>query len=169
MEVVDVAKRGELTPKQKRFVEEYLVDLNATAAARRAGYSQRGNTARQQGYYNLTVPAIQEALTKAQAKRSKRTELTQDYVLNGLKTNAERAAQAEPVTDAEGNPVGEYRYEGAVANRALELLGKHLGMFADRLHVEGPMLDLSKLTDEEIGLLRSLLEKARRDPDAHDR
>jgi phage terminase small subunit len=164
-----MAKRGELTPKQKRFVEEYLVDLNATAASRRAGYSQRGNTARQQGYYNLTVPAIQEALTKAQAKRSKRTELTQDYVLNGLKTNAERAAQAEPVTDAEGNPVGEYRYEGAVANRALELLGKHLGMFADRLHVEGPMLDLSKLTDEEIGLLRSLLEKARRDPDAHDR
>jgi hypothetical protein len=42
--------------------------------------------------------------------------------------------QAEPVRDKDGNPTGEYRYDGAVANKALELLGRHLGMFADKSH-----------------------------------
>ena len=46
--------------------------------------------------------------------------------------NYERASQAVPVTDREGEPIGEFKYEGSVANRALELIGKELGMFIER-------------------------------------
>ena len=68
-----------LTPKQKRFVAEYLVDLNATAAAKRAGYSQK--TAHSIGQENLTKPEIQSAIQEEQTERQRRTKITQDMVL----------------------------------------------------------------------------------------
>jgi phage terminase small subunit len=68
-----------LTAKQTRFVEEYLVDLNATQAAIRAGYSKK--TAGQIGDENLKKPEIAQAIAAAQQKRSQRTEITQDMVL----------------------------------------------------------------------------------------
>lgn len=68
-----------LTDKQQRFVEEYLVDLNATQAAIRAGYSEK--TASEMGYENLSKPQIAEAIAGAQAQRSERTQITQDQVL----------------------------------------------------------------------------------------
>lgn len=73
---------SDLTPKQARFVEEYLVDLNATQAAIRAGYSER--TARSVGHENLTKPDITEAIQAARAALSQRTEITQDRVLTEL-------------------------------------------------------------------------------------
>src|SRR5271166_5161849 len=63
-----------LTPKQARFVQEYLIDLNAAQAAIRAGYSAK--TARVIGHENLTKPDIAAAIEKAKAKRAERTELT---------------------------------------------------------------------------------------------
>lgn len=75
------AKR-DLTPKQQRFVEEYLVDLNATDAARRAGYSEK--TARQTGAENLSKPDIARAIQVAQAERSKATGLTAERVVQEL-------------------------------------------------------------------------------------
>lgn len=71
-----------LTSKQQRFVEEYLVDLNATQAATRAGYSAK--TAKQQGARLLTNVYVSAALCEAQTKRSQRTEITQDMVLREL-------------------------------------------------------------------------------------
>lgn len=68
-----------LTPKQARFVEEYLVDLNATQAAIRAGYSEK--TAYSIGQENLTKPEVAAAICEAQDARSKRTEITADRVL----------------------------------------------------------------------------------------
>jgi phage terminase small subunit len=116
-----------LTPKQETFAQEYLVDLNATQAAIRAGYSAK--TAAQVGHENLRKPEIAARVAALQAKRVERVEVTQDYVLRRLLDNVERAMQAEPVTDREGNETGEYTYQGAVANGALKLLGEHLGMF----------------------------------------
>lgn len=72
----------ELEPRQKRFVEEYLVDLNATQAAIRAGYNK--TTARAIGCENLTKPNIASAIQLAMAERAKRTEITQDQVLREL-------------------------------------------------------------------------------------
>jgi phage terminase small subunit len=71
-----------LTPKQERFVEEYLLDLNATQAAIRAGYSAR--TAYSQGQRLLKNAELQDAIAKAQANRSNRTGITQDMVLSEL-------------------------------------------------------------------------------------
>ncbi|MFV1484513.1 MULTISPECIES: terminase small subunit [unclassified Phaeobacter] len=73
---------AKLTPKQQRFVEEYLVDLNATQAAIRAGYSEK--TAGHQGFAHLKKPQIQKAVQECMEERSKRTEITQDRVLNEL-------------------------------------------------------------------------------------
>ena len=72
-----------MTPKQERFVEEYLVDLNATQAAIRAGYSEQ--TARQIGAQNLSKLVIQQAIEAARNKRSERVELTQDEVVRDLR------------------------------------------------------------------------------------
>lgn len=71
-----------LTAKQERFVAEYLIDLNATQAAIRAGYSEK--TAHVIGPENLGKPIIQGAISEAQAKRAERTEITQDRVLSEL-------------------------------------------------------------------------------------
>jgi phage terminase small subunit len=69
----------DLTPKQKRFCEEYLIDLNATQAAIRAGYSK--DTARSIGCENLTKPNVQELIARLQSMRATRTGITQDMVL----------------------------------------------------------------------------------------
>lgn len=71
-----------LTAKQERFVEEYLIDLNATQAAIRAGYSE--DSAGAQGHENLKKPEIQLALAIAKEERSKRTKVSQDRVIAEL-------------------------------------------------------------------------------------
>ena len=125
-------RKEALTPKQNRFVSEYLIDLNQTAAARRAGYQGDENTLAVTGHRLLRNNKVALAIQQAHAKRQQRTELSQDYVVNGLLQNHRRAMQAEPVYDRKGEPTGEYQYQGAVANKALELLGRHQNMFVDR-------------------------------------
>jgi phage terminase small subunit len=71
-----------LTPKQQRFVEEYLIDLNATQAAIRAGYSEK--TAKEIGSENLTKPNIAKAIGEAQNKRQEQTQIDAAYVLKRL-------------------------------------------------------------------------------------
>ena len=133
-----------LTPKQAAFIQEYLIDLNATQAAIRAGYSKK--TASRTGAENLSKPVIQSAIQEAIATRSQRTEITADYVLTSLKTVVERSLKAVPVLNSEGNETGQWRFNSAGANKALELLGKHLGLFPNKVEhsgsVETPVLKL---------------------------
>jgi len=127
----------QLTDKQRRFVEEYLVDLNATQAAIRAGYSEK--TARSIGAENLAKPDIARAVSEAQDDRSRRTVIDQTWVLRHLREIVERSMQARQVLDRKGEPVlvetpdgrlvPAFSYDPASANRSLELIGKHLGMF----------------------------------------
>lgn len=129
-----------LTDKQTAFVREYLVDLNATQAAIRAGYSER--TASRIGPQLLGKNCVREAIEKAQAKRARRVEVTQDYVLSNLVEVVERTMQRAPVLDRKGEQVTDeegravWTFDAKGANRALELLGKHLGIFADRVRAE---------------------------------
>ena len=126
-----------LTPKQQRFVEEYLVDLNATQAAIRAGYSSRN--ADKIAFQLLGKTRVAEAIAAAKAERSARVAVSADYVLNNLVEIVERSMQRAPVfvgfgeqlTDEEGRSV--WRFDGKTATKALELLGKHLGMYKDRV------------------------------------
>lgn len=73
---------GKLTPKQQRFVDEYLIDLNATQAAIRAGYSKK--TAQEQASRLLSNVMVSDAVLAAKQARSERTEITQDMVLREL-------------------------------------------------------------------------------------
>ena len=137
-----------LTEKQARFVEEYLVDLNATQAAIRAGYSEK--TARSVGCENLTKPDIQEAIKSAMSLRSERTEITQDMVLRELaaigfsritdyvniKNGVVELNDTSSLTDSQNAAIAsikEGKFGIELKNydklRALELLGQHLGMF----------------------------------------
>lgn len=129
-----------LTDKQTAFVREYLVDLNATQAAIRAGYSER--TASRIGPQLLGKTCVREAIEKAQAKRARRVEVTQDYVLANLVEVVERTMQRAPVLDRKGEQVTDeegravWTFDAKGANRALELLGKHLGIFTDKVKAE---------------------------------
>lgn len=80
-----MAQRG-LTPKQQRFVEEFIIDLNATAAARRAGYSER--TAEKIGSENLRKPEVAKAIADLKAARSARTQIDADWLLRRLADQA---------------------------------------------------------------------------------
>lgn len=113
--------------RQRLFVQEYFIDLNATQAAIRAGYSKK--TAGEIGYEILKKTEIQEALSEGFRERSERLGKDADWVVERLIENVERAMQSVPVLDSQGEPTGKYVYQGAVANRALELLARHFGVF----------------------------------------
>ena len=122
-----------LTAKQEAFCEEYMIDLNATQAAIRAGYSE--DTARFIGCENLAKPNIADRLAELKAERSARVLVDADYVINGLLSVHKRCMQEEAVTDKEGGSTGEYKFEHSGATRSLELLGKHLGIFSEKLDI----------------------------------
>lgn len=148
-QVVVVGCCGRLTDRQKAFCDEYLIDLNATQAALRAGYSPKG--AQRMAVRNMQNPLVQEYLNERREARSKRTQITQDFVLGELMKIA-TANGTDFASVGKGNrvrltPTEELPPEkrAAVASvkkgrdgmeiktydklRALELLGKHLGMF----------------------------------------
>lgn len=156
-----------MTKKQKRFVEEYLIDLNATQAAIRAGYSP--DTAKSIGSENLTKPDIQARIAKTMAERSKRTGVNADRVVTELAkiafVNASDVIDADTATlksDAApedtaaiqsvkvktfGEDGLEREIKMADKLKALELLGKHLGMFKDKVELSGINEEKNKLDD----------------------
>lgn len=147
-----------MTPKQERFVEEYLVDMNATQAAKRAGYSAK--TAYAVGHENLNKPEIAVAISQAQANRAKRLEVTGDRVIEEFAKIAfanmgdfvgsgphgltledvqnmrpdQTAAIAEVHQPASGGPL---RVKLHDKRAALDALAKHLGLFVNRHEVSG--------------------------------
>lgn len=108
-----------LTPKQQRFVEEYLIDLNASQAAIRAGYSEK--TAGAVGHENLKKPEIQDSLKDAIEKRSEESGLTVEKIWKGLLSEATR--------DGEGSS-----HSARVS--AWAHLAKYKGMFIDKQEVD---------------------------------
>ena len=135
-------KDKKLTPKQRLFVAEYLIDLNATQAAIRAGYSKK--TAGSQGERLLKNVEIMNAVQLAMAKRAEKVEINAEWVLQKAKEVFERCMQEIPVEvwDKEQQcyvETGEYKFEAAAANKALEIIGKHVSVqaFITNLKLEG--------------------------------
>ena len=151
-----------LTPKQQRFVEEYLIDLNATQAAIRAGYSEK--TARDIGCENLAKPNIAKAIEEAQNKRQEQTQIDAAYVLKRL-VEIDQMDVLDIMDDQmKIRPVNEWpkvwrQYVVNLENlelsdgegcfkkikwpdkvKNLELLGKHVsvGAFKDKIEHTGP-------------------------------
>lgn len=170
-----------MTPKQEAFVREYLIDLNATKAAIRAGYSE--TTAYSIGQENLNKPEIAAAISEAQADRAERTQINADYVLNRLveidnmdvldivddKLNLKPVHQWPRVWRRylSGFDVAEM-FEGRGEEREmtgilkkikwpdkvknLELLGKHVGVQAFKDRVEHTGEVSINVTPEDAGL-----------------
>ncbi len=134
---------AKLTPKQQCFIDEYLIDLNASRAAIRAGYSK--NSARQIGVENLSKPVIAAAVAMAKRERSGATKVDAEWVLRQAVELHQRCMQEirpvlNPKTrkqlhDDDGNAL--FSFNAAAANRALELIGKHveIGAWKDRVEV----------------------------------
>lgn len=162
-----------LTAKQQRFVEEYICDLNATQAAIRAGYSAKN--ADKIGSELLGKTRVREALQAVQAARSKRTEITADRVLEQLakiafadiKDVVKFGPHGVTIVDCEQvdgtilAEISETRTEAGGSQKvklndrmkALELIGRHLGMYTDKLEhtgKNGGPLQYEVLSDEEI-------------------
>lgn len=151
---------AKLTDKQKKFIDEYLVDLNATQAAIRAGYKEK--TAYRTGAENLRKPQIQREIQKRMQERQQRTEVTQDMVVKELAAIA--FARATDYAEVKGGTVhikdtnslseqqiraiagikdGKFGIELKLNDKekALELLGRHLGMWNDKLDIKTPAID----------------------------
>ena len=162
----------QLTEKQKLFVQEYLIDLNATQAAIRAGYkATKKNTFEVIGYQLLQKTSVAEQIQLAMAERSRRTGINQDRVIQELARiafvnpqkviNSEDASvradaseddlaciQSVKVKTMDGEKGSSTEREVRLADkmRALELLGKHLGMFKEKIELDADM-DLTITVD----------------------
>lgn len=128
----------ELTEKQKRFCNEYLIDLNATQAAIRAGYSEK--TANRIASENLSKLDIQNYIKELQDGIRKRNKISQDEILLDLIEIKNRCMQNVPVMyfdrvdkewKHEGAECGEplYKFDSQGATKALDLLAKHVGFY----------------------------------------
>lgn len=163
-----------LTPKQEAFVLAYLKTGNATEAYRTA-YNPK--TMSDENIWTeasklLKHPKVAPRLAQLQAKVEERAIVSKEWVISRLVENVNRAMQAEEVTGADGEPTGLFRYEGSVANRALELLGKELKMFIDRKEVGKPgefdnmdadeLRALIRAEAEALGISHSASKAARR-------
>src|SRR5690606_15618542 len=109
-----------LTPKQQRIVEECLIDLNATQAASRAGYSEI--TAREIGSEKIIKPNITNAIQEAQSRLSNKAQVTVEMVVQGLLKEAQDYADGS----TQSARVSAWAH-----------LGKHLGMFKDKIEHSG--------------------------------
>lgn len=122
---------GGLTAKEALFVREWLVDMNAAQALIRAGYSAK--SARQHAHLVMKRPHVKAALDAAMAQRAEKVELSAEWVLRHLMDNVRDARMARDFT---------------AANRALELLGKHLALFPDKVNID--VRDIAAMTDEQL-------------------
>lgn len=160
----DTSKPNKLTTKQEIFCKEYIIDFNATRAAIASGYSEK--TAKVIASENLTKPYIQEYIQELTKEREKRTEITADMVVKELAKTAfiqesdfyHDSGEVKKLSELTGEQKaalssysfksihlgeGEYMdvpiFKAQDKMKALEMLGKHLGMFVDKVEHSGKL------------------------------
>jgi phage terminase small subunit len=133
--------------RQERFCHEYAKDQNGTRSVKAAGYRCTNDgsaaAASSQLLKSIKVKArimeLQGDQRRALVQSAEQNLIDQAWVVNKLVSNVDRSMQAEAVLDKFGRPIGTYTYEGNVANRGLELIGKHLGMFQEKSPLAGAL------------------------------
>ncbi len=159
-----------LPPKRALFVQEYLVDLNASAAMRRAGYKTRN--ADVDAARLLVNPGIRAAIQEAMNARASRVQITADQVLQNIVDignrcmqrwpkmighGKERRQMTEMVVTEDGEEVVAhvFMFDSMGALKAQELLGKHLKLFTDKTEITGkdgsPLVDLESVRAKLLG------------------
>ena len=154
---------SELSGKHERFCQEYIVDYNGTQAAIRAGYSKA--SAKQEASRLLKKEKILNRVKELQTEQVKRLSISQDFVVQQLFDTYRCCRQAEPVMrwdyDAgEMVKTGEYTFDSKGALKALEMIGKHVGMFDKRFAQSGG--------SEKSNLLDMLVNGTKEDIDTDD-
>ena len=137
-----------LSGKQLQFCEEYLVDLNATKAVERAGYNT--NYPNRIAFQLMENPAIRIAIDALRAERSKNSDVTKDFVLQGIQ-RAIRKAEESNNTNA--------------MLRGYELLARHLGMFVERTEISGPdggAIEHKKIEEDVADFTRTIASLSKR-------
>lgn len=180
-------KKKDLTLLQKNFCREYLKDFNATRAYKRAGYSTVGKGSEVSACRLLKNVKVKAELQRLTDKLAKKQELSAEWVLKNLKEISARSMEKEHVKyfdksskeyvdetklvrnleTEELEEVYVYKYDSNGAIRANELIGKHLGMFTDKMEISGETTqnvktdneDLSKLSNKELKQLISIKKK----------
>lgn len=171
-----MASTDKLTDKQKTFCEEYLIDLNATQAAIRAGYSEK--TAYSIGNENLIKPEIQNYIKELMDARSKITRITaqmvveelakigfsniQDYIKEGFTIEEIQSLRKEHAAAISSIETETIQFDGGSNTKvkfklhdklsALEKLGKHIGFFKEDNEQKGVLKQIFKIGDTEIEL-----------------
>ncbi len=140
---------AKLNKRQLAFCAEYIVDLNATQAALRAGYSKK--TAYSQGQRLLKHAEVAQEIGKLKSRREKRTEINADWVLKASVALYNRCMEAEDVKDKDGNSLGMAKFHAAGAAKALELVGKHCNVeaFKEKVELSGN-LQITQITRKII-------------------
>lgn len=138
--MVTTGRKKELTDKQKLFVKEYIIDLNATQAAIRAGYSKK--TAKDMGYANLKLDYVKAEIDRILKEKDEKLIAKQDEVLQYLTSVMRGEAVSEiVVVEGEGEGVSCARRINKFPDekerlKAAELLGKRYGLFKDKVDME---------------------------------
>ena len=162
---------AKMTAKQRRFCDEYLLSLNATQAAIRAGYSKK--TAAVIATENLTKPNIVEYIEKRMAEKEKtliaeqdevmksltavmRGEMTENVVVTVSEKKSfyapdEKGTMRKQTVEKETPQIVEIPARLSDANKAAELLGKRYGLFTDQVHLSGPVPVIIDDTDSHDG------------------
>ncbi|ANY67304.1 hypothetical protein BBD42_13080 [Paenibacillus sp. BIHB 4019] len=153
-----------LSDKHRRFADEYLKDMNGAAAYLRAGYNCTESAARVNASKLLTNANISAYIATKQEEIAKESGISVKWVLDNLKYVAERCLTPEPMVDREGNII-EWRFDSSGANKALETIGKHLGMFKEKIEHSGAIAhthkhDLKKLSAKELAQLEQIIGKS---------
>lgn len=144
-----MSKAPRLTNKQAAFVREYLIDLNATQAAIRAGYSKKA--AASIGAENLRKPHILKKIQEGAAKKEEQAKLDGAGVVEELRKIAMAEAQGEAY-NRDGVPFS-VKPSISERTRALELLGRHFSIFNDKSEITIKGLELDRLSDDELARL----------------
>lgn len=186
--------KTKLTPKQAAFVSNYLIDLNASAAAVRSGYSPK--TAKEQGYRLLTNVHVAAAIAEAQTARLERNEVSADKVVQELAriafadprklfdangaikpldqidadTRSALVIEITEGTDTHGNPTQQRKVKFADKLVALHKLARHLGLFRDRLEIAGSAENPIQILIQKIqGSALPIAQEGRSEDAAHRR
>ena len=163
-------------PRYERFAQELAGGKTLEQAHGLAGFKvNRGNatTLKHKESIRSRIAEITETRQKADnqslRRAVKQAGLTKQWVIERLMENVERSMQEQPVIGPGGKPTGTYTHNGQAANRALELLGKELGMFIERRE-QGRPGEFAGVSDEELDgrLIATLMERGMTEPQARE-
>jgi hypothetical protein len=131
--------------------QELFARFRAAGKSQREAYALAGYT-QNNGNASLLdrTQRVQARVNELIAERLAESQVDKPWITAKLKQNVERAMQAVPVLNSRGVPTGEWRYDGAVANKALELLGKEVGMFRE---IKDLNINIRDLTLEQVNQL----------------